>query len=239
MKFALPLLLVVCCALSPACRTQRTVLSGPTVTGEDNNVKDTAQTPAAAGMGTAGGSGFGQRFSSQDPYGYMQNANGGENVMSGKMFDGKLKEASVNELSVNRGFLTREYAGSKQFNAKNYQGAERKGPDWIDHLFETDKSQSQDAVFSDGGKVAATKEWTNRTREVGTDEAYREGAKTARTGNFYPAEKASAGGRDKPKLANAPDQQRGVVQSLFQGRTPQNPVSVQEIRSVVGKGPGQ
>ena len=62
--------LCICLAAS-ACKTQRTVLAGPTVTGLDS--------PGAGPIGNSGN----PRFSTDDPSGYMQNGQKGKKLKKG------------------------------------------------------------------------------------------------------------------------------------------------------------
>lgn len=190
-----------------ACKTQRTVLSGPVVTSLD--VKD-----KATDGGASGGSGFGARFESADPFGYNQNASnigkdgkvggGGLNAMSEKMFGGKLEAQSKKEYTSTKNFLTREYGGEKDYKTKNWKGGNKENPStWTDQLFATGEDKEGTKSFRDSGKEAATRENSSASKIASTKEFADAGKKASSDKDYFPAQKALNDGRDKPKLANA------------------------------------
>lgn len=204
-------------AALPACKTQRTVLAGPTVTGLD----------------TTGQSSADSKFGTEDPSGYSQNASQGLNVMSDQMFGGKLEAQSQKEYSASKKFLTREYGGKKEFASKNWKG-DPKGRTWTDKLFDTDETSETDNIFSDAGRQAAVKESAEgskmaRTKDfAGADQA-------ARTGNYRPAERALESGRDLPKLTDARPTNMSAKEKAIRDRIANSSATASEINKFLGK----
>lgn len=214
-----PVLRAALCAamLLTSCKTQRTVLAGPTVTGVD------AQGPSDASS----------RFSNQDPSGYQQNSSGGLNAMSEKMFSGKLDTQSKKEFASHKSFLTREYGGKKDFAAKAWQGAP-KDKAWTDKLFETGERSDGDITFSEAGRSAKVKESPYATKMADTKD-FSGSDRTARTGNYRPAEKALEQGRDKPKLSNAKPDRMNSDEKAVRDRIANSEATASEINKFLGK----
>jgi hypothetical protein len=217
------LTICLCLALAgSACKTQRTVLAGPTVTGLD------AQGPSSVDS----------RFGNQDPGGY--NLNGrkddkvrGLNAMSEKMFGGKLQSQSEKEFAANKNFLTREFGGKKNFAAKTWQG-EPKNKTWTDKLFDTDETSEGDMAFREGERSAVIKDSPEANKIARTNE-YADGTRAARTNNYRPAEKALEAGRDEPKLASARSDRPSAKEKLIRDRISNSNASASEISKFLGK----
>ena len=205
--------------LLSGCKTQRTVLAGPTVTGVDAQGSSDAST----------------RFSNQDPSGYQQNSSGGLNAMSEKMFSGKLESQSKKEFATNKSFLTREYGGKKDFAAKIWRGAPQdKSKTWTDKLFDTDERSDGDVSYSEAGRSASIKDSPYATKMADTGD-FAGADRTARTGNYRAAEKALEQGRDKPKLSNArPDRMTGEEKAV-RDRIAKSEATASEINKFLGK----
>ena len=199
------------------CRTERTILAGPTVTGLEAQGQSNAET----------------RFGNQDPSGYQQNSSGGLNAMSEKMFSGKLESQSKKEFATNRNFLTREFGGKKDFSTKSYGGAP-KDRRWTDKLFETDERSEGDVLFSEGGREAAVKESLEGTKTVRTRD-FSGGERAARTGNYRPAERALEDGRDAPKLTSAKPDRMTSEEKIVRDRIASSEATASEINKFLGK----
>jgi phage-related protein len=212
------LTICLCLALAgSACKTQRTVLAGPTVTGLDSQ----------------GHTSTDAHFGNQDPGGYQQNANDGLNAMSEKMFGGKLQSQSEKEFAANKNFLTREFGGKKNFAAKTWQG-EPKNKTWTDKLFDTDETSEGDMAFREGERSAVIKDSPEANKIARTNE-YADGTRAARTNNYRPAEKALEAGRDEPKLASARSDRPSAKEKLIRDRISNSNASASEISKFLGK----
>lgn len=209
-----------------ACKTQRTVLAGPTVTGIDaQGLKD----PKAQSTGFQDNSGRGT-----DPSGYQQNANGGLNAMSEKMFGGKLDSQTQKEFDANKNFLTREYGGGKKFDTKTWQG-EPKSKTWTDQLFDTgDNSREGELAYGEAGREAAVKDSPYAGQTARTSD-FAGAGKTARTGNYRPAERALEAGRDEPKLTSARPDRMSAREKAIHDRIANSNASASEINKFLGK----
>ena len=202
-----------------SCKTQRTVLAGPTVTGLD------ARGPSDARS----------RFSSQDPSGYQQNSSGGLNAMSAKMFSGKLESQSKKEFATNKSFLTREYGGKKDFAAKAWQGAPKdKSKTWTDKLFDTDERPDGDINFRDAGRPANIKDSPYATKMADTKD-FAGADRTARTNNYRAAERALESGRDAPKLTSAKPDRMTSEEKVVRDRIAASQATSSEINKFLGK----
>jgi hypothetical protein len=208
-----------------ACKTQRTVLAGPTVTGVDaQGLKD----PKAQSTGFQDNSGRGT-----DPNGYQQNANGGLNALSDKMFGGKLESQSQKEFDASKNYLTREYGGGKKFDTKNWQG-EPKSKTWTDQLFDTGDNHEGELAFKDAGREAAVKDSPDAGKTARTGD-FAGGSKTARTGNYRAAERALEAGRDDPKLTSARPDRMSTQEKAIHDRIANSNASASEINKFLGK----
>ncbi len=202
--------------LLPACKTQRSVLAGPTVTGLE-------------AKGESGDS----RFRSDDPSGYQQNSNGGLNAMSEKMFGGKLQSQSEKEFNASKNFLTREYGGKKDFAAKTWKG-DPKGRTWTDKLFDTDDSSEGETMFSEAGREAAVKDSPDANRMADTKD-FAGAGRTARTNNYRPAEKALEGGRDNPRLTTSRPDRMSTQEKAIHDRIANSNATASDINKFLGK----
>ena len=224
--------LCICFAAS-ACKTQRTVLAGPTVTGLDS--------PGAGPIGNP-------RFSTDDPSGYMQNGQKGKklkkgepdttirglNAMSEKMFGGKLQSQSQKEFASNKNFLTREYGGKKKnFAAKTWK-SEPKSRTWTDKLFDTDDSSETGTTFYDAGRQVMVKDSPDATRMARTGD-FAGASRTARTSNYRPAERALEAGRDAPKLTSSKNDSVSPGEKSIRDRIADSNASAVEINQFLGK----
>ena len=222
MKLMNPTVLIsALCAVLPvtSCKTQRTVLAGPTVTGLD------AQGPSDAKS----------RFSNQDPSGYQQNSSGGLNAMSEKMFSGKLESQSKKEFATNKSFLTREFGGKKDFAAKAWQGAPKdKSKAWTDKLFDTDERPDGDITFRDAGRAANIKDSPYSTKMADTKD-FSGADRTARTNNYRAAERALENGRDAPKLTSAKPDRMTSEEKIVRDRIATSQATSSEINKFLGK----
>ena len=205
--------------LLSGCKTRRTVLAGPTVTGVDAQGSSDAST----------------RFSNQDPSGYQQNSSGGLNAMSEKMFSGKLESQSKKEFATSKSFLTREYGGKKDFAAKAWQGAPKeKNQTWTDKLFDTDERSDGEIAYPEGGRSANIKDrpyttGTARTKDfAGAD-------RTARTSNYRAAERALEDGRDMPKLTSAKPDRMTSEEKVVRDKIANSEATASEINKFLGK----
>lgn len=217
MRFLRPISCLVLLLACPACKTQRSVLAGPTVTGLESKGSDDAS----------------GRMSNQDPFGYMQNKSEGINVLSGKMFGGKLQSQSQKEFTASKNFLTREYGGKKDYAAKSWQG-DPKGRTWTDKLFDTDDSQSSETIFPGAEREASMKDSPDAARMARTSD-FSGAGRTARTGNYRPAEKASESGRDEPKLSSARPDRMSNKEKAVRDRIANSEASASEINKFLGK----
>ena len=213
--------------LLSGCKTQRTVLAGPTVTGVDSKA---LSDPEKQSTGFQSNSGLGR-----DRGGYEQNSSGGLNAMSEKMFSGKLDTQSKKEFATNKSFLTREYGGKKDFAAKIWRGAPQdKSKTWTDKLFDTDERSDGDVSYSEAGRSASIKDSPYATKMADTRD-FAGADRTARTGNYRAAEKALEQGRDKPKLSNArPDRMTGEEKAV-RDRIAKSEATASEINKFLGK----
>ena len=225
MKF--PVLTSSLCAalLLTGCKTQRTVLAGPTVTGVDSKA---LSDPKIQSTGFQSNSGLGR-----DRGGYEQNSSGGLNAMSEKMFSGKLDTQSKKEFAANKNFLTREYGGKKDFAAKAWKGAPR-DKTWTDKLFDTDERSDGDITFHDAGRAATVKDSPDATKMANTKD-FAGADRTARTGNYRPAEKALESGRDKPKLSSAKPDRMNSDEKAVRDRIASSEATASEINKFLGK----
>lgn len=214
-----PFFLTGACAvlLLSGCKTQRTVLAGPTVTGVD------AQGPSDAST----------RFSNQDPSGYQQNSSGGLNAMSEKMFSGKLESQSKKEFATNKNFLTREYGGRKDFAAKAWQGAPANRT-WTDKLFDTEERPDVETAFRDADRTANIKESPYTTKPADTKD-FAGATRTARTNNYRAAERALESGRDAPKLTSAKPDRMTSEEKVARDRIANSEATASEINKFLGK----
>ena len=219
------------CLAASACKTQRTVLAGPTVTGLD-----------AQGWGSTDA-----RYSNDDPNGYLQNGQKakklkkgepdttirGLNAMSEKMFGGKLQSQSQKEFASNKNFLTREYGGKKDFAAKTWKG-EPKSRTWTDKLFDTDDSSETGTTFYDAGRQAMVKDSPDATRMARTGD-FASASRTARTSNYRPAERALEAGRDAPRLTSSKNDSVSPGEKSIRDRIADSNASATEINQFLGK----
>ncbi len=201
----------------PACKSQRTVLAGPTVTGMEAE-------------GSADNSG---RLSNQDPFGYQQNASKGLNAMSAKMFGGKLQSQSEKEFAANKNYLTREFGGQKKFAAKSYQTNPQQRT-WTDKLFDTDDNAAGTASFAGANRQAAIKDSPDAAKMAPT-RAFADGQRTAATNNYRPAERALEKGRDKPKLTSATPERMTSQEKAVRDRIATSQATASEINKFLGK----
>ncbi len=201
----------------PACKAQRTVLAGPTVTGLE------AQGPRSAQS----------HFGNDDPSGYQKNANGGLNAMSEQMFGGKLQSQSQKEFAASKNFLTREYGGKKEYAAKSWRG-EPKNKIWTDKLFDTQDTAESQSAYHDGTREAAIRDSPDASKTARTGD-YAGGNRTARTGNYRPAEKALSNGRDKPKLTSARADRMSSGEKEIHDRIANSNASASDINKYLGK----
>ena len=216
-----PILTGACCAVLflTGCKTQRTVLAGPTVTGVDSQGSSDARA----------------RFSNQDPSGYQQNSSGGLNAMSEKMFSGKLESQSQKEFATNKNFLTREYGGKKDFAAKAWQGGPReKNKTWTDKLFDTDERSDGDIAFAGAGRAANIKDSPYATKMADTKD-FAGADRTARTNNYRAAERALESGRDAPKLTSAKPDRMTSEEKIVRDRIASSEATASEINKFLGK----
>ena len=212
----------ILCALGllgalPACKSQRTVLAGPTVTGLD-------------AQGSSDNSG---RLSNQDPFGYQQNASQGLNAMSAKMFGGKLQSQSEKEFAANKSYLTRAFGDSKNFAAKSYQTGPQNRT-WTDKLFDTDDNTAASATFADASRQAPIKDSPDAAK-VARTQAYAPGERAAITNNYRPAERALEKGRDRPKLASATPERMSNQEKAVRDRIATSQATASEINKFLGK----
>ena len=139
------LILLLCIAALPACKTTRTVLSGPPTTdlGTINDydpqreAAGAAAAQRAASMGMAGtpldsgGAGWGARFGSKDPYGYVRpDPNDKEkdpakrkliyglNAMAEKVYGGNTSSRDMKSFSQTKDFLTKRYSNTREIGQK-------------------------------------------------------------------------------------------------------------------------
>lgn len=213
-----------CCCLAllltgTACKTQRTVLAGPTQTG----------------LEAQGQSDVNSKYGNQDPSGYQQNASEGLNAMSEKMFGGKLKAHTDKEFNANKNYLTREFGSKKDFNTKTWKGAPESGSrTWTDKLFDTDDTSDTANTFAEAGREVATKE-SRESGQTARTKDFAGAGEMARTNNYRPAEKALEGGRDNPKLSDArPDKMSGREKAIHD-RIANSNASASEINKFLGK----
>jgi hypothetical protein len=216
------------CLTMVACKTQRTVLAGPTVTGLE-----------AQGEGS-----IDARFSNDDPNGYLQNGKPvkegkkdktirGLNAMSEKMFGGKLQAQSQKEFASNKNFLTREFGGKKDFVAKTWKGAP-KNKSWTDKLFDTDEGNETSMTFHDAGRQATIKDSPDATKLARTSE-FAGASRSARTSNYRPAERALEAGRDAPKLTSTKNASTSPGEKSIRDRIADSNASATEINQFLGK----
>lgn len=208
----LSLLLATC-----ACKTQRSVLAGPTVTGLESKGSDDAS----------------GRFSNQDPFGYMQNESEGVNALSGRMFGGKLETQSQKEFAASKKFLTREYGGQKDIAAKTWRG-KPESRSWTDKLFDTDDTSDTASTFRDGGREAPVKDSTDAAKVARTSD-FAGAGRAARTSNYRPAEKALEPGRDEPKLSSARPDRMNNKEKAVHDRIANSNATASEINKFLGK----
>ncbi|MES2707518.1 MAG: hypothetical protein V4726_13050 [Verrucomicrobiota bacterium] len=222
-----------------ACKSQRTVLAGPVKTSLDVQDK-------TGDGGASGGSGFGSRFNSVDPFGYNENASntdgkggrgkGGLNAMSEKMFGGKLQAQSKKEYTATKNFLTREYGKEKEYKAKDWKGGKKDNPsNWTDQLFATGENKDGGMTFHEGSKEAATKENSAASKVAGTKEFAGADKQASGTKNYFPAEKARSGGRDEPKLANAQAGDHSSENDSILQRIKNSQATASDINKYLGK----
>ncbi len=208
-----------------SCQTQRTVLAGPTVTGVDaQGLKD----PKAQSANFQDNSGRGM-----DPSGYQENANGGLNALSDKMFGGKLEAQSQKEFNASKSYLTREYGGGKKFDTKTWQG-EPKAKTWTDQLFDTGDNREGEMAFREAGREAAVKDSPDAAKTARTGD-FAGAAKTARTGNYRAAERALEAGREAPKLTSARPDRMSASEKAIHDRIANSNASASEINKFLGK----
>ncbi|MDB6135095.1 MAG: hypothetical protein JWM59_3338 [Verrucomicrobiales bacterium] len=231
MTARIPLLFLGICFLASlsACKTQRTVLAGPTVTSLD--IKET---------GSKGSGGFDARFNSADPFGYNQNASnkdgkGGLNAMSEKMFGGQLESQSKKEYTATKDFLTREYGGKKSYKTSDWKDRGKNSPNkWNDQLFATQENKDGNMAFREGSKEAGTKTFRDAGKNAATKD-FNEAGKNAPVNDYYPAEKALSDGRDKPKLANAQSGDPASQDQTILQRIKNSQATASEINKYLGK----
>jgi len=208
-----------------SCKTQRTVLAGPTQTGADaQGLKDSKSWSTSYQSDKSLG---------RDSGGYEQNSSGGLNAMSEKMFGGKLQSQSQKEFTANKNFLTREYGGKKDFAAKSWQG-EPQNKTWTDKLFDTQDSAETQTVYQEGTKQAAIKDSPEATKTARTGD-YAGATKTARTSNYRPAEQALNNGRDEPKLASARSDRMSSEEKRVHDRIANSNATASDINKYLGK----
>ncbi len=217
---------LLCVALiSAGCKTERTILAGPTVTGlEAQSLSD----PNKQSSGFQTSSGLGR-----DRGGYEQNSSGGLNAMSEKMFSGKLASQTNKEFTTNKNFLTREYGGKKDFAAKAWKGAPQ-DKTWTDKLFDTDERTESDFSFKDSGRTAAIKDSPDAAK-MATTKDFAGGDRTARTGAYRAAERAMEQGRDKPKLTSAKADRMTSDEKAVRDRIANSEATASEINKFLGK----
>ena len=248
--------LLLCClagALS-ACTSTRTVLSGPQKVSAGNGAsysaeseaRSTAAGQAAAASGVVGQFGqgdasFQERFASFDPGGYIRQdpkdprkTIWGLNSMSEKNFGGDLNTKDMKSFGQTRDFLTRKY-DTRELNQKNSSAQGVKS--WFSNKkANADRMASEsNSEFSGSGRVLSNKMSSSEGRSVATKDA-RESGRTVDTKNYYPAQKVLDRGGDAPKIIGQGDKQTNEsVWRLIKSRTRDNPASVEDIRSLLGK----
>ena len=217
------LLLLSAAFLLAGCRTERTVIAGPTRTSLSG--------------GSSGEVDANSRFQARDPFGYESNQSGGLNALSGKMFSGSTPEKDMKQFQQTRDFVTKRYSGST---------AELSSADKRSFLQRLTSPLTGRKATEAGPASEAERAWQGGTPLLGTPASRYDGQsartrdfsgadRTAPTRNFVPAEKALEPGRSDPPMMNADPKEADRVTSLIMSRTRDDPASIDDIRAALGK----
>jgi hypothetical protein len=218
------LLILTAAAFLSGCRTERTVIAGPTRT-------------SLSGGGDGSEVDANSRFQARDPFGYESNESGGLNALSGKMFSGSTPEKDMKQFQQTRDFVTKRYSG----NTAELSSADKRS--FLQRL--TSPLTGRKARES-GSASEAERAWQGGTPLLGTPASrydgqsartrdFSEADRTAPTRNFVPAEKALEPGRSDPPMMNADPKEADRVTSLIMSRTRDDPATIDDIRAALGK----
>lgn len=246
-------LLLCLCALS-ACKSTRTVLSGPqqVSTGQSDYSpeRETQSRAAGAAASTAGvtgqfgsgGDAFNQKFGSFDPGGYIRkdprnpkNTIYGLNSLSHKTFGGDTNTKDMKSFTQTRDFLAKRYSNTRELEQK--ESSSQGIRSWFSgRKANTDRAARETgAEYSGSGRTIANKVSSSDGRTVNSRTA-REQERTAGTKDYYPAKKVLDEGRDAPKIIGEGDKAtRDAVWKHIKSRPRDNPATVEEIRQLLGK----
>lgn len=247
------LLLLLCVAALPACKTTRTVLAGPQnpekQVNDYNPQKEAAdfaagQKAAAMGMtGTqfGGGSGWSERFGNADPYGYNRTDEKGNvilglNALSEKVYGGNTGTKDMKSFSQTKDFLTKRYSNTREIGQK--ESFSQRMSSWLSgKKANTDRLANETGQnYRDGARVLANKSNYNDGRTLPEKASWEEG-RSAHTKDYYPAKKVVEEGLDKPRLlGNADKDTADKITRFVKSRPRDNPATVDEIRQLLGKG---
>ncbi len=238
------LFLLLCVCALPACKSVRTVTSGPRVISEGGSDYDAQKEARSAeagrqaaasgvvGQADQGGSNFAKRFGTYDPHGYGSE---GLNAMSEQMFGGNTGSQDMKSFSGARDFLAKRYGDTGELGQK--ESATQRMKSWMGGKKANTEKQAPEMErgFSGGNNVLANKTSDQDGRTL-KDRSSREDGRVAGTKDFYPARKVLDGGHDAPRIIAEGDKKTNdAVWRLIKSRPRDNPATVEDIRQMLGK----
>jgi hypothetical protein len=158
---------------------------------------------------SSGGSGFYERFGGPDPRGYQDNASGGLNYMSEKMFGQEMSEKSTKSFAQTKDFMTKRYLGTRESEpATSKRGRFR---EWLGGKkaseSESVASGTSRKFYAADRSIADRSAWTKQDRStedgralVGSSSVARETTRAPISREFIPAANALQNGRDEPDM---------------------------------------
>jgi hypothetical protein len=209
--------------LLPCCRTERTVVAGPTKTSLSQSFGGSEVDPNS-------------RFQAADPFGYQDNKSGGLNALSGKMFSGSTAEKHMKEFTQTRDFVTRRYSGTRDFSRAEKQSfLQRMSSRFTDaSARESGAARESGQSYREGSRSLSTPASREDGRLASTSE-YRDGSRMTTTRDFYPAQKADNPRLTEPKMVNAGKAASEKVTSMVMSRPADDPATIDDIRAALGK----